>query len=112
MQNSLTTDELGLTRAEFIGPSAQVWAKAMLTVRGIQGVRVLVGLISLAHKHPTDVIDWACQTALTHGAFRLRTIRTLIKNGGSKQEEFAFIDEHPIIRDLSDYGAIVKAALR
>ena len=100
-----------LRRAELIGPSAEAWAKAMLTVRGIQGVRVLVGLTSLVHKHPTDVIDRACQTALSHEAFRLRTIRALIKNGGSKQEEFAFIDEHPIIRDLSDYGAIVKAAL-
>ena len=100
-----------LRRVELIGPSAEAWAKAMLTVRGIQGVRVLVGLMSLVHKHPTDVIDRACQTALSHEAFRLRTIRALIKNGGSKQEEFAFIDEHPIIRDLSDYGAIVKAAL-
>jgi hypothetical protein len=67
--------------------------------------------MSLVHKHPTDIIDRACQTALSHEAFRLRTIRALIKNGGSKQEEFGFIDEHPIIRDLSDYGAIVKAAL-
>lgn len=100
-----------LKRAELIGPSAEAWAKAMLTVRGIQGMRVLVGLMSLVKQHPAEIIDRACQTALTHGAFRLRTIRTLIKNGGSKQEEFAFIDEHPIIRDMSDYGAIVKAAM-
>ena len=100
-----------LKRVELIGPSAEGWAKAMLTVRGIQGMRVLVGLMSLAHRHPADVIDRACQTALTHEAFRLRTIRQLIKHGGAEQEEFAFIDEHPIIRDLSDYGAIIKAAL-
>jgi len=100
-----------LKRVELIGPSAQAWAKAMLTVRGIQGIRVLVGLMSLAHQHPASVIDRACQTALSHGAFRLRTIRILIKNGGSKQEEFTFIDEHLIIRNMSDYGAIVKAAL-
>ena len=100
-----------LKRAELIGPSAEAWAKAMLTVRGIQGMRVLVGLMSLVKQHPAEIIDRACQTALTHGAFRLRTIRTLIKNGGPKQEEFAFIDEHPIIRDMSDYGAIVKAAM-
>ena len=100
-----------LKRVELIGPSAEAWAKAMLTARGIQGVRVLVGLKSLVHQYPAEVIDQACQTALTHGAFRLRTIRELIKHGGSKQDEFAFLDEHPIIRDLSDYGAIVKAAL-
>jgi hypothetical protein len=101
-----------LKRVELLGPSAEAWAKAMLTVRGIQGVRVLVGLLSLAHHHPADQIDRACQTALSHGAFRLRILRTVLKRGGSNQEEFAFLDEHPIIRDLSDYGAIVKAALK
>jgi transposase len=100
-----------LKRVELIGPSAEAWAKAMLTARGIQGIRVLVGLLSLAHQHPVSAIDRACQTALTHRAFRLKTIRLLIKNGGSKQEEFTFIDEHPIIRNMSDYGDIVKAAL-
>jgi len=100
-----------LKRAEFIGPSAEAWAKQMLVVRGIQGIRVLVGLMNLAHKYPADAVDSACGTALTHGAFRIRTLRELIKHGGSKQEEFTFIDEHPIIRNMSDYDAIAKAAM-
>lgn len=100
-----------LKRVELIGSSAEQWSKAMLAVRGIQGVRVLIGLMSLTHQHPADVIDNACKTALTHEAFRLRNIRQIIKHGGDKQQEFEFIDEHPIIRDLSDYGAIVKASL-
>jgi hypothetical protein len=87
------------------------WSKEMLVVRGIQGIRVLVGLMNLAHKYPADAVDSACGTALTHGAFRIKTLRALIKHGGSKQEEFAFIDEHPIIRNMSDYGAIAKAAM-
>jgi len=113
--NKISSVEKGaawlLKRVELIGPSAEEWSKAMLAVRGIQGIRVLVGLMSLMHQYPAGIIDNACHAALTHGAFRLRNIRQLIKHGGSKQEEFAFIDEHPIIRDLSDYGAIVKAAL-
>ena len=100
-----------LKRVELIGSSAEQWSKAMIKVRGIQGVRVLVGLMSLTHQHPADVIDNACKTALTHEAFRLRNIRQIIKHGGDKQQEFEFIDEHPIIRDLSDYGDIVKASL-
>ena len=76
-----------------------------------QGVRVLVGLLSLADRHDSDRIEQACQIALTHGAFRLRTIRDLLKrDGGDQQEQFEFIQEHPIIRDLSDYGALVRAA--
>ena len=100
-----------LKRAEFIGPSAMAWSKEMLVVRGIQGIRVLAGLMNLAHKYPADAVDSACGTALTHGAFRLKTLRALIKHGGLKQEEFAFIDEHPIIRNMADYGAIAKAAM-
>jgi hypothetical protein len=50
--------------------------------------------------------------ALSHDAFRLKTIRQLIKRGGSKQEEFEFIDEHPIIRKMADYEAIVKESVQ
>ena len=102
-----------LQQAELIGPSASAWSKAMLKARGIQGIRVLVGLMSLVARHPAEEIDQACRIALTHGAYRLRTIRELIKNGGGKQQkEFEFIDEHPIIRNMSDYGDIVRSALR
>jgi DNA replication protein DnaC len=41
----------------------------------------------------------------------LRTIRELIKRQGDRQERFEFIDEHPIIRSLSDYGELVHTAL-
>lgn len=97
-----------LGRAELIGPAASAWAKAMLKARGIPGIRVLVGLLSLTHHHSAEAIDQACQTALTHRAWRLRTLRDLITHGGQEQKEFTFIDEHPIIRKMSDYGDIVK----
>jgi len=100
-----------LKRAAVIGPSAEAWAKEMLVVRGIRGVRVLVGLMSLTNRYSADAVDNACSTALTHGAFRIKTLRALIQHGGAKQETFPFIDEHPIIRNMADYGAIVKAAM-
>ena len=75
--------------------------------------RVLVGLMSLTAKYSAESIDQACQTALTHEAYRLKTIRELIKKGGGcDQKQFEFIDEHPIIRNMSDYGDIVKSAIR
>lgn len=82
----------------------------MLDARGIQGVRVLVGLLSLTNRHSDDQIEQACQTALTHNAFRLRAIRELIKRGGRRQEEFEFLAAHEIIRDMADYGELVHAA--
>ena len=101
-----------LKKAALIGPQADQWAQALVQERGIEGVRVLVGLLALAKTHPSGVIEEACEKALSHGAFRLRVIRELIKRGGGKQEQFEFIQEHPIIRDISEYGQLVRASLR
>lgn len=100
-----------LRKARQIGPQADRWAQAMLQARGIEGVRVLVGLLALARRQPCDRIEEACGMALTHGAFRLRTIRSLLDRSGGRQEQMAFIEEHPIIRGLADYGEFVRAAL-
>lgn len=101
-----------LQKASLIGTHADQWAQAMLKARGIQGIRVLVGLLSLVNHYDSNSIDRACEIALTHNAFRLKTIRGLIQRGGCKQQELEFIDEHPIIRSMSDYEAIVKRSLR
>ena len=101
-----------LRKASLIGINADKWAQAMLESRGIPGIRVLVGLLNLVNKHDSDSIDKACEIALTHNAFRLKTIRALIQRGGCKQQELEFIDEHPIIRSMSDYEAIVKKSIR
>lgn len=103
-----------LQKAERIGTEAGRWAQAMVKERGIEGVRVLQGLISLANRHPGERINRACEIALSHGAFRLRTIRQLIQRGASRMDEQGelpgFIDEHPIIRSLADYGRLVHDA--
>ncbi len=101
-----------LEKVALIGPQAQGWAEAMLRERGIEGVRVLAGLMHLAGKHSSQAIDQACGVARTHRAFRLRTIRTLLARDGGRPHQLAFLQEHPIIRDLADYGAWVRAALR
>ena len=96
-----------LNKAGGIGSHTQQWAESMVQNRGIQGVRVLQGLLSLANRHPDKDIEKACEIAQTHGAYRLRTIRELIKRQAPKQEQFEFVQEHPIIRSLADYGDLV-----
>ena len=83
----------------------------MLSERGIRGIRVLQGMLSLINNHSHQAIENACEIALSHQAFRLKTIRTLIAKGGNKQQQFEFIDEHPIIRPLSDYGEFIQQCL-
>lgn len=99
-----------LNRAASIGPNSGAWAETMLAERGIEGLRVLMGLLSLSQKHAGRDIDRACEIALSHRAFRLRTIRELIGRHGHKQEQFEFMDQHPIIRSLGEYGQIVRSA--
>ena len=100
-----------LRQASSIGDNAEKWAAEMLLDRGVAGLRVLQGLIHLVNRHDSASIDRACRIALTHRAFRLRAIRELIKRGGDPQGQFEFLDEHEIIRDLSNYGQIVRASL-
>jgi transposase len=95
-----------------IGPHSARWAQSMLTERGIPGVRVLVGLMALANRYDDEQIEQACEIAQTHGAYRLRVIRELIKRRAPKQEQFEFIQQHPIIRGLDEYGDLVRHALR
>jgi hypothetical protein len=101
-----------LHRTRFIGPHAHGWSKAMLDARGIEGVRVLVGLHALAKKHTSDVLEEVCEIAHSHDAYHLRAIRTLIKRRGPKQDRFDFMDVHPIIRTLGEYTAAAQRAIR
>jgi transposase len=101
-----------LRKVGLIGSQAERWATSMLQHRGIEGVRVLQGLISLGERHPWAEVDGACEIAQTHGAYRLRILRTLLKRNAPKQEQFEFIEEHPIIRRLSDYGDLVRKAFQ
>jgi transposase len=102
-----------LRRVEYIGPHATQWAQSMLQNRGIEGVRVLMGLLSLTNKHRRDQVEHACQTAQSHGAYHLRSLRQLIdhQNPAPVQQSFEFVQQHPIIRDLGDYGQFVRQAI-
>lgn len=100
-----------LGKVSFIGQQAEQWAQAMLRARGIEGTRVLQGLLALARKHSSEPLEKACETALSHGCFQLQTIRQLLKRQTAKQEPLPFLDEHPLIRPLDDYAAIVTRAI-
>lgn len=101
-----------LDKVGWIGPQSQQWAEAMLNARGIEGTRVLQGLLSLTKKHTAEALENTCEIALSHNAFRLRTIRQLLGRKAAKQQSLPFLDEHPIIRPMDDYGRVVAAAMR
>jgi hypothetical protein len=93
-----------LRKIRLIGPHAGAWAEALLEERGVHGLRVLTGLISLSSKYPATEIDHACGVALSHEAFRLRVIRELLKRRRPPQGQLEFMEHHPIIREMHEYG--------
>jgi transposase len=101
-----------LSQAHGIGPESARWAEAMLAARGIEGVRVLQGLLHLAGRHPAEALEHACAAAFSHLCYRLRTIRQLLKHESQRQEVFDFVQEHPLIRDLGEYSQFVRQALQ
>jgi transposase len=98
--------------ANRLGPQSTAWAQAMIEARGIEGVRVLQGLLSLAGRHRASAIEQACELALGYGAFYLRTIRSLIERQAPQQELLPFVSDHPMIRPMSEYGQFVHDAFQ
>lgn len=97
-----------LAKAIRLGDDAGKWAKQMIEARGIEGVRVLQGFLSLSRKHSAEVINQASQTALAAGCFRLRPLRELCKRHAQELEQLSFTDRHPIIRPLSEYQKLLN----
>jgi transposase len=97
-----------LSKASRIGTDADLWARAMIEERGIEGVRVLQGFVSLASRHPASIINRASRVALASRLFRLRPLRELCQRL-REQEPVAFLDSHPLIRPLSEYQELLVA---
>ena len=97
-----------LSKAIRLGNDAGRWAGKMISVRGIEGVRVLQGFLSLARKHPVNVINRASRAALEANCFRLRPLRQLCESYSEAQSELSLDEDHPIIRPLSEYQELLS----
>lgn len=96
-----------LRRAAMIGSHSKRWSEGLLAQRGIEGHRVLQGLLALSKKHTAEQIEQACDTAWRHGEYRLRSVRRLIDRQVAVQTVMPFLEDHEIIRPLSDYDRYV-----
>ncbi len=92
-----------------VGPQTTQWAQTMLQQRGIEGVRVLQGLLSMTRHYCAADLEKACRLALSHSAYRLQALRDLMKQP-TRQEEF--IQVHPLIRPMDFYGRYFKVSFR
>lgn len=97
-----------LQRIRRVGPHSARWAERVVAGRGTAAGRVLQGLLNLAQRYPSDALERVCDTAATHGADHLATIRKLLERPAPAPEPPPFLHEHPLIRNLSEYGRMVS----
>ncbi len=91
-----------LDRCRLIGPLTGTWAETMHQTRGPQGLRVMLGLLQLAEKHPAAELEKAAAIATHHGAWRLRDLKRLLDLPGNVVQ-LDFLETHPLIRPLDAY---------
>lgn len=91
------------------GSSCGLWAIEVVAKRGAPGIRVLQGLNALGRKHSNRAIDQVCEQAIGMSLFRLKDLKRLLeKSAHNKQENFEFMDKHPLIRDMSEYTQMLE----
>jgi hypothetical protein len=97
-------------RAGRIGPQAGDWARRVHAERGPESIRVLMGLWQLGRRAGKPAMEQACRQALASGApLRLRDLRRRLE-GIAEPVQMTFLDSHPLIRDMGEYGSLVAAS--
>jgi hypothetical protein len=100
-----------LRKVRFLGASAARWAELLIEERGVQAARSLQGLLSLSKKFSSDDMNRACDLAWRSKATNYRAIKRLLENRhAASQQTLDFIEEHPIIRPVSEYGQFIRKA--
>ena len=91
-----------LARCRQVGPGTGAWAQAMYQHRGVEGLRVLQGLIHLARKHPVAELERATAATLARAAWRLHDVRAALQEPANVVQ-VDFLETHPLIRSLEHY---------
>lgn len=103
-----------ISRARLIGPFTEQWAAQVVEHRGVEALRTIAGLRSLAERHPVAQLERACKVAAGHGAHRLRDLRRLMQAGEQaiEQQSFECVSDDPLIRPLEEYQRLASRAFQ
>ena len=102
-----------LSQAGLIGPRTKELCELLFKEQGRVGQRRMRGILSLAKKHATSLIEQASSMALNRCVRSSKTVRELVlrleeKEKSRKQQEQlclpALTQSHELIRDQADYG--------
>jgi len=91
-----------------IGPQCGAWADASLAHRGVEAIRPLYGLLALTRSYTAARMEHACSVALADRRFHLKDIKSLLEAPQAEQEMMPFLETHPLIRDITEYGQFLQ----
>jgi hypothetical protein len=98
-----------LDRCAQLGSDVGDWSQAMHQNRGPASMRVMQGLLAMAEEFSPKSLNQACREALRHGSWRLSQIKELLTRPSS-QQIMPFLEEHPLIRCLSEYQKLAPCS--
>ena len=75
-------------------------------------MRILQGLLSLCRKYDSASIEVACDKAWRSRGFRYRIVKSLLERQSATQQTMEFMDAHPVIRPMAEYGEFVKTSIQ
>ena len=96
-----------LRKCAVMGESCGIWAIEVSARLDVRSIRVMQGLLSLKKRHTSKEINEACKLAISQSRFHLRDVKALLKQP-QKQENFEFMTEHTLIRNMNEYGEILE----
>jgi len=97
-----------LQRAGELGEPVSRWAQGLVEQRGPAAIRSLMGLVSLHEVHSFKALNTACATALSRNVWPPRDLRQLLARPTGVQTQLDFMEHHPLIRDLAEYGLFIR----
>ena len=102
-----------LKRARELGEPCGAWAHQVVQQKGPLGLRSVRALLDLSQRHSFKTINEACASALSRGAWRLRDIKALLEQHQREvQMHLGFAQQHPLIRNLAEYGVFIQTKLQ
>lgn len=91
-----------LERCQRIGPCTGAWTLAMCRHRGVEAVRVMLGLLSLAKTTSVEQLEGAASKALQRAGWKLGDLKQALAEPANVVQ-VDFLEAHPLIRDMDAY---------
>jgi transposase len=89
-----------VARIAHFGPSCAIFARAVENERGVLAVRLLFGVLDLAHRYGPEALERACMFAVTAHAWRLHFLRAYLAH----HPPIALTSQHKIIPPIDTYS--------